>query len=51
MQRFLFQVSPFDPMALTVAAAVLLGAALLAACMPARRAMRLDPLAALRSWR
>ena len=45
----LYQVSPFDPMALTGAAAVLATAAMLASYLPARRATRVAPLDALRS--
>jgi putative ABC transport system permease protein len=44
----LYEVSPNDPLAL-VAAAVLLGAAaVLATAVPVRRAMRVDPMQALR---
>jgi putative ABC transport system permease protein len=49
IRSFLFQVPPSDPLALGAAAAVLLGTALLAAYLPARRATRIDPLVALRS--
>ena len=45
----LFQVSPADPVAFTLAPAVLVASALLACWLPARRAARLDPLAALRN--
>jgi ABC-type lipoprotein release transport system permease subunit len=39
---------PNDPAALTMAAAILLGAALLAGYVPARKASRIDPVTALR---
>jgi len=44
----LFRVSPFDPLTLGGTAAVLIGAALLASYIPARRATRVDPVEALR---
>lgn len=47
-RRILFGVTPDDPLVFAAAAAVLLGAALLAAWLPARRAARVDPLMALR---
>ena len=45
----LFQVSPFDPAVLAVAAATLALAAVTASYVPARRATRVAPLAALRT--
>ncbi len=47
--RLLFGVSPFDPLALATAAAILIAVALAAASHPARRASRLEPLAVLRT--
>ncbi len=45
----LFGVAPADPASLAAAVAVLGGAAAVAAYLPARRAARIDPMAALRS--
>jgi predicted permease len=45
----LFEVSPADPMTLTVVGAILLTTAVAACIIPARRAMRVDPIEALRS--
>jgi ABC-type antimicrobial peptide transport system permease subunit len=45
---FLFGMKPNDPLALTLAVLTLLGAALLAGYMPARKASRIDPMTALR---
>jgi len=45
---FLFQMKPNDPLALFVAALILLAAVLLAGYGPARRASRVDPWTALR---
>jgi putative ABC transport system permease protein len=44
----LFEVGPWDAVTLTVSPLVLLAVALAAAYLPARRAMRVDPLVALR---
>ncbi|MGA8578586.1 MAG: ABC transporter permease, partial [Bryobacteraceae bacterium] len=44
----LFQVSPFDPLSLAAAAAILTMAAAIAAWRPARRAARVDPAVSLR---
>jgi predicted permease len=45
----LYGLSPHDPLVLTGAAAVLVVVTMLAACIPARRASRVDPLRALRN--
>jgi predicted permease len=49
LKSMLVQVSPADPITLMVAAAVLILAALLGCLIPARRAMRVDPVVALRN--
>jgi predicted permease len=48
MGNLLYQVSPRDPIAYGFALLVLLGVALLACFLPARRATRIDPVQALR---
>jgi ABC-type antimicrobial peptide transport system permease subunit len=45
---FLYGMKPNDPLALIAAVAAMLAAALLAGYAPARRASRIDPMAALR---
>ena len=49
MQSFLFGVSPFDPLVLTLAAVFVLILALAAAFLPAHRAASIDPMKALRT--
>jgi putative ABC transport system permease protein len=44
----LFHVSSFEPLTFALMAAALIGAALLASYIPARRATRVDPMVALR---
>ena len=48
VKSFLFETQPHDPRTLVLAGVVLLSAALLAGYAPARRASRIDPVAALR---
>jgi putative ABC transport system permease protein len=48
MSGLLFSVRPWDPVALSGAAVLLMGAALLAIFIPARRATKVNPMVALR---
>jgi ABC-type antimicrobial peptide transport system permease subunit len=49
LQSFLFGVSPFDPLVLTLAAVFILILALVASLLPAQRAASIDPMKALRA--
>jgi predicted permease len=49
MTSLLFEVKPADPATMCIVGALLLSMALLASYVPARRATRIDPLAALRA--
>ena len=48
MSSMLFGVKPTDPLTFASVALLLCAIALLACCLPARRAMRVDPMVALR---
>ena len=48
LESMLYGVSGADPIALVAASTVLIGAALVASWLPARRASRVDPMVALR---
>jgi ABC-type lipoprotein release transport system permease subunit len=48
MQSLLYEVEPWDPVAIASVCLVLLATAAVAAWRPARRAMRIDPIALLR---
>ena len=49
LHTVLFEISPWDPVAWFVSAGTLLAVSLLASWVPARRALRVDPVVALRS--
>jgi ABC-type antimicrobial peptide transport system permease subunit len=48
MSTLLFRVEPTDPVTFAAVATALAGIALIASALPARRAMRIDPIVALR---
>jgi len=49
VSSLLFELTPNDPLTITVATLLMIGVAVLAGYLPARRAARVDPLVALRS--
>jgi putative ABC transport system permease protein len=49
LRGMLYGVPPFDPIALGSAVAILVGCATVALLIPVRRAMRVDPMVALRA--
>jgi putative ABC transport system permease protein len=49
ISSFLFGVAPTDPLTFSAVAVLLLAVALLASYIPSRRALRVDPLTALRA--
>jgi putative ABC transport system permease protein len=48
LSSFLYRTSPIEPVAFVFATVFLVGGSLLACYFPARRAVRMDPMAALR---
>jgi ABC-type lipoprotein release transport system permease subunit len=49
MTRFLYRVQPTDPATFVAVSLILIAVALLACYVPARKAMKVDPLIALRA--
>jgi len=49
LTKMLYGVAPTDPVSFTIGAALLLGTALLACIVPMRRAVRVDPVIAMRA--
>ena len=51
MSAMLYETSATDPLALAASAALFLAVALIACCLPARWASKIDPAEAFRAWR
>jgi ABC-type antimicrobial peptide transport system permease subunit len=49
LRSMLFDIGPRDPLTFVLVPAIVVMTALIAACVPARRAAHLDPMAALRA--
>lgn len=49
LRSFLFEVSPTDPITLAMVSSLVIGVAIVACLVPARRATRVDPVVALRT--
>ena len=47
-RSWIFGLTPYDPLALTIATALLIAVTLLSGLLPARRAAKVDPMVALR---
>jgi len=48
LRTMLFEISPRDPLTVTMIAGILTAVGVLAAAVPARRATRVDPIVAMR---
>jgi ABC-type antimicrobial peptide transport system permease subunit len=49
LKSLLYELSPLDPVAISVAIAAVAGMTIVAAWLPARRATKIDPMRALRT--